>query len=47
MKVIFEDESILVIDKPSGIVVDKSETSKEDTLEDLLLRSHLGQGATL
>ncbi len=36
MKIIFEDDYLLVIDKPPGLVVDKSKTQKEDTLEDLL-----------
>ena len=34
--IIFEDKSFLVINKPPGLVVDKSETQKENTLEDLL-----------
>ena len=36
MKVIFEDDSLLVIDKPAGLVVGKSETQFAETLEDLL-----------
>ncbi|MEK7617175.1 MAG: RluA family pseudouridine synthase [Patescibacteria group bacterium] len=36
MKIIFEDENLLVIDKPPGVVVDKSETQKAETLEDFL-----------
>jgi len=36
MKVIFQDENLLVIDKPAYVVVDKSDTQREDTLEDIL-----------
>lgn len=32
--VIFEDNSLLVIDKPSGIVVNRAETNKERTVQD-------------
>lgn len=35
-QVIFEDEHILVIDKPAGLVVDRSETGQGPTLEDWL-----------
>jgi 23S rRNA pseudouridine1911/1915/1917 synthase len=35
-EVIFEDESLLVLDKPPGLVVDNSETQKTDTLEEWL-----------
>lgn len=41
LRVVFEDDSLLVLDKPPGLVVTSSETSKEDTLEDLL-RSDFG-----
>lgn len=34
--VIFEDDYLLVVDKPAGLVVDKSETQAQDTLEDWL-----------
>ena len=34
MKVIFEDERLLVADKPSGLVVNRSKTIKEDTFQD-------------
>ena len=34
--IIFEDQDILVLDKPPGLVVDKSETQNTDTLEDWL-----------
>ncbi len=36
LKVIFEDESILIIDKPAGLVVDRSETQKGEVLADIL-----------
>jgi 23S rRNA pseudouridine1911/1915/1917 synthase len=35
-KVIFEDNFLLVIDKPAGIVVDRARTTKEKTLQDWL-----------
>ncbi len=37
MKIIFEDEQILVVDKPSGLTVNRSETAKEETLQDQLV----------
>lgn len=40
LKVIFEDDCLLVFDKPAGLVVDKSDTQTEDTLEDLLKKHH-------
>lgn len=33
-KVIFEDNDILVIDKPIGLVVNRAETVKKQTLQD-------------
>ncbi len=36
MKIIFEDENLLVIDKAPGVVVDKSETQEDKTVEDWL-----------
>lgn len=36
IKIIFEDSDILIIDKPVGITVNRSETTKEDTLQDWL-----------
>ncbi len=36
MKVIFQDDDLLVLDKPAGLVVDKSNTQQADTLEDIL-----------
>lgn len=35
-KIIFEDEDILVVDKPSGLTVNISETTKGDTLQDYI-----------
>jgi len=35
-KIIFEDLSFLVLDKPSGLTVNKSQTSSEETLQDQL-----------
>lgn len=35
-KVILQDDSILVLDKSAGLVVDRSNTQTEDTLEDIL-----------
>ena len=48
-KIVFEDKRILVCDKPSGLVVNRSETIKENTLQDELskyfkLGSDLGIG---
>lgn len=36
IKIIYEDDSLLILDKPAGITVNKSETTKGDTLEDWL-----------
>ena len=36
LDVIFQDDSILVINKPSGLVVNISDTSPQDTLQDLM-----------
>lgn len=38
LKVIFQDESFLAIDKPPGMVVDPADTVKEETLADILTR---------
>ena len=32
--IIFEDSEIVVIDKPSGVVCNRAETIKEETLQD-------------
>ena len=34
--VVFEDDNLLVLDKPSGLVVDPADTVKEETLADIL-----------
>ena len=36
IEIIFEDENVLIIDKPSGLVVNRSNTYKETTLQDIL-----------
>ena len=36
IKTIFEDDSLLILDKPPGLVVDRSQTQKGNTLEDWL-----------
>lgn len=33
-KILFEDDEFLVIDKPAGITVNRSDTTKEDTVQD-------------
>ena len=44
-KIIFEDEWLLVVDKPSGMVVNKCETQKGGgTLEDWLEENKIGIG---
>lgn len=48
-KIIYEDAEILVVDKPSGLVVNRAETVREETLQDGLsdyfeLGSDLGVG---
>lgn len=35
-RVIFEDDDILVLEKPAGLTVNRSQTSKEETLQDYL-----------
>lgn len=34
IKIIYEDSDILVLDKPAGIIVNRSETVKEETVQD-------------
>jgi 23S rRNA pseudouridine1911/1915/1917 synthase len=34
MKIIFEDKSILILNKPSGVVVNRANTTKQPTLQD-------------
>ena len=36
IEVIFEDQDILVINKPAGLIVNRSKTAKELTLQDWL-----------
>lgn len=36
INIIYQDEDLLVLDKPPGLIVDSSETSKLETLEDIL-----------
>lgn len=36
LRILFEDSWILVIDKPSGVVVNKAETVREETIQDLI-----------
>lgn len=35
-KILFEDDNILVLDKPAGVTVNRSETTKKDTIQDFL-----------
>ena len=44
--IIYEDENLLVVDKPAGLVVNKSETTKDITLEDLLIEKYNLTGST-
>ena len=49
LQIVFEDEQILIVNKPTGLVVNRSDTIKEQTLQDLLskyfnLESSLGIG---
>ena len=50
LKTIFQDSNLLVIDKPAGLVVDRSETQQGSTMEDLLREGanvfHLEGGIT-
>src|SRR3990167_4314163 len=38
MNIVFENEQFLVVDKPSGLVVNKSETAREQTLQDQIAK---------
>lgn len=40
LKIIFEDNNVLILDKPSGLVVNRSNTYKETTLQDILEKTH-------
>lgn len=46
LKIVFEDDQILVVDKPAGLVVNRSVTVKERTLQDLIA-DHLKLGRDL
>jgi len=41
LKIIYQDEKILLMDKPSGLVVNRSNTYKEKTLQDILEESNI------
>lgn len=41
MKLVYQDEQILVVDKPAGVVVNRSETIHEGTVEDWLAQNFL------
>lgn len=45
-KIVFEDEQILIIDKPAGLVANRSQTIKEETLQDQL-SDYFNLGETL
>lgn len=38
LKIVFENKQVLVVDKPSGLVVNRSDTIKEGTLQDQLTK---------
>ncbi len=45
IKIIFEDESLLVLDKPAGMTVNRSDTTgNEETLQDWLIGRGIGVG---
>jgi len=44
VKVIYEDDFLLAVDKPSGMVVNRSQTSKDNTLQDWLYAQGFGKG---
>ena len=51
LNIVFEDKNILVVEKPSGLVVNRSDTVRVETLQDQLedyfgLRNDLGPPAT-
>jgi 23S rRNA pseudouridine1911/1915/1917 synthase len=41
VEIIYEDDNILVLNKPSGLVVNRSNTSVGETLQDILERDYL------
>lgn len=40
--IVFEDKTLLILDKPSGLVVNRAETVKEETLQDWLEKKITG-----
>lgn len=46
LNIIFEDDEILVLDKPAGLVVNRAETINEQTLQDQLV-DYFGLGKSL
>lgn len=36
VKIIYEDEDLLVVDKPAHLIVNRSETTKDETLQDIV-----------
>lgn len=40
INILYEDEDILVVNKPAGLTVNKSETTKGDTLQDFLEKNY-------
>ena len=36
LKILFEDDSLIIVEKPSGLIVNRSHTTKEKTLQDYL-----------
>lgn len=45
IKILFEDDDILVLDKPSGITVNRSDTTKgEETVQDWIEKSQMANG---
>jgi 23S rRNA pseudouridine1911/1915/1917 synthase len=40
LRVLFENDDLIVVDKPSGVTVNRSETTNGDTLQDLIERRY-------
>lgn len=38
-KILFEDNSLIVLEKPAGLVVNRAETAKEETIQDWIARN--------
>ncbi len=47
INILFQDDSLLVLEKPAGLVVDKSQTQQENTLENWLSSRQLTVGSQL